>query len=191
MENSPEQTQNVTPPVQNQNSKKWIIIAAVVIVASFFFKTAFSPENIAEKAIERASDGQYNVDIDKDGSMQVTGGDGEQVNITTGKEASLPDNWPSSIPVLSDAKIEYSGAFNVGDDGSTFTVTYATSLGEREVINYYKDELVKNGWAIQGTMETGEGSILTVNNENDEAVVINVGTSEEGTSVAISAQIAK
>lgn len=191
MENTPNQPVEFKTPEQKPDIKKWAIIAVVVIIALLFLKTLFSPENVAERMIEQASNGEYDVDVKGDGSMQITDTKGEGVNIVTGKKAALPDNWPNTVPTLPDANIEYSAVVSNGEDGTSFTVTYSTKQAIDAVMDFYTDGLTANGWTIEATVNTSDGSMLSASNENDEAVVINVGESEQGTMVVISAQTSK
>lgn len=191
MENSPEQSTESNPAGQKSEMKKWIIIAIVVIAGLSFIKIIFSPENIAENLIEHASEGNYNVDIDRDGSMQVTSEDGDTMNINTGKSATLPDKWPDSIPVLSDAKIEYSASVSDGQGGENLTITYETSDSVSDVVDYYKEELVDGEWVIEVTMATGDGSMISATNEDGDTVVVNAGESESGTTVVITTQVSE
>lgn len=191
MENTPNQPAEFKAPEQKTDIKKWAIIAAIVIIALFFLKTLFSPENIAERMIEQASNGEYDVDVKGDGSMQITDTKGEGMNIVTGKNATLPDNWPNTVPTLPDANIEYSAVVSNGEDGTSFTVTYSTKQAIKSVMDFYTEGLTTNGWTIEATVNTSDGSMLSASNENDDAVVINVGESEQGTMVVISAQTSK
>jgi hypothetical protein len=191
MQNSLNQSPEVTPASQPSSNRKWIFIAVVIVLALFLFRMVFSPENIAERVIEQATNGEYDVDFDGDGSMQVTGSEGENVNIRTGNRATLPENWPSSVPLLPDAKIQYSAVVDEQDGGSSVTVTYETSQAVSEVIEYYKDELTTEGWNIDATIQAGDGSMLSASNDNDEGVVINIGPSDGSTTVIISMQISE
>ena len=172
-------------------NKKWIIIAVVVIVLSLVARFAFSPERTAERMLEQATGGDYDIDVDRDGSMQITGNDGEKMNITAGNGTSLPDDWPDTIPVFPDAKIEYAASI-AGEDGAlNHTVTYSTSRSATDVTEFYKEQLPANGWAIEATMATGEGSMITATNDTEEGVVMYVGESDGVTTVNISTQISE
>ena len=189
MENTPEEQGEEKEVKQETNIKKWAIIAIVVVVVLVFFKIVVSPEKMTERALERATDGAYDVDIDEDGSMQITGGEGEEMNITSGKNATLPDEWPSSVPLLPDATIEYAAAVRDGDGGVTLTVTYITDQAVSEVVGYYETELIDNGWTIEATMNVAGSLMISASNDNDEEVVLNVSESEGATTVIISTQL--
>ncbi|MEY3783855.1 MAG: hypothetical protein RLZZ230_177 [Candidatus Parcubacteria bacterium] len=188
MQNSLEQKPEINSTDRKPVNMKWIIIGVVVVLSLFVFRTVFSPENMAERIIEQAANGDYDVDINKDGSVKIVGGEGEKINMTTGKSATLPDGWPSSVPLLSDAKIGYSAVVNETEGGANFTVTYETSREITEVVTFYKEELVAKGWKIEAVVATGDGSMLSASNDEDESVVINVGPADGVSTVIISTQ---
>lgn len=182
-QNKPKETSAIS------KNKKWIIIGIVVIVVIVLARMIFSPANVAERMLEQATGGNYDVNVDHDGSMQITGGDGEKMNITTGKSATLPDNWPNSLPVSPDAKIEYSGSVSDGEGGTSLTVTYSTSRSAAEITEFYKEQLSSKGWNIEATIATGDGSMLSASDDSDGAVVVYIGESDGMTTVNITTQV--
>ncbi len=205
-----EETQNQTPepvattatPAKSQTTK-WIIIGIVVLVALGAIQSMFfNPERLSEKMLERATGGQYDVDIDRDGSvkvkgdgyemntnddgqgtMQIKGDDGEQINISTGENIKLPDNWPSSIPLPNDAKISYAQSGGSAD-GSGQTVAFTTRDSMSEVTEFYKSELADKGWTIEATMVTTDGGMVSAT-QGEDSVIISIGSTDGETAVTI------
>jgi hypothetical protein len=92
-------------PAAGPSKKTWYIIGAVVIVlfiASCVSKTmgGFMGTKMMEKAIEDASGGKADVDLNSDGTMNVKTSEG---SITTGK--SVPAGWPEDVAIYPDAII--------------------------------------------------------------------------------------
>lgn len=193
MDNTPEQEPVISSPSTEEkksDTKKWIIIAVVVIVVLYALSAMFSPERAVERMMEQASDDQYDVDLGRDGNMKVTGEDGEEMNIATGKNATLPDGWPASIPLMSDAKIESSAAVSGGaEEGTNLMVSYQTGKDVATVVAFYKKELAANGWAIESTIDVGEGSMMSASSASEEVVVVNVGDSDGITMVVVTTQL--
>ena len=182
-------TQTATP----QSKTKLIIIVLVVGAGLLFIQSLLSPENIAERAIESAiNDGSgvdVDLDTDGDGSVKITGEDGSRVEISGEGSAKLPDAWPSSVPVLGDAKIMYSGTVSNTEDGKTFTATFNTAQSLSDVTSFYTDELGKNGWAIDANLSTGEGSMISAS-QGENVAVAYISSADNETSVTLNVQMA-
>lgn len=188
-EGTPETGEKQAP--QKKDKKMMWIIIAVVVLLLIFFGRSFSPERAAERAIEQATNGQYDINVNEGGnSIQVTGENGETVNIGTGKSASIPDTWPKSIPIMSGARIGYTAEAQSENDSTGHSIMFEVDSSAADVTNYYKDALSKNGWNIDGTMSTGDGSVISATNENDEGVAVYIAETDGVTSVSISTEVA-
>jgi hypothetical protein len=194
-----QQTPEGTPQsAEKKDYTKPIIIVVVVLVVLYGVQSMFSPErmteNMMERAIERASDGNADVDIDvdRDGvtSATFTGEDGETYTMNAGTDVALPDNWPESVPLMRDAKITYAGSMMGGQAGG-LNVVYLTKQSVSEVNEFYKSELVSNGYTLAATMATGDGTMVTATKGENENVMVYTGSSPEGTTVTITTQSAQ
>jgi len=185
----PQKEQVEATPVQGAvKNKKWIIVAIVIVALLLLGRTFFSPERAAERMLERATGGEYDVNKNGDGNIKISGKDGEEMNISTGNDVTLPENWPDSIPLLPDAKIGYAGSVSDGSGGTGLTLTYTTSRNATEATNFYKDELASKGWTISATLATGEGSMISATNSSDEGVAVYVAESDGVTTVNVNTQ---
>lgn len=183
------QNEQVAPTVStNDNKKKLIIIAVVVVVVLYALQSFISPERALERAIEQASNGDVDVDIDRNGNVQFRGEDGESYNMSAGEDVSLPDNWPASVPIVGGAKITYAGSMMGAEGEGGTSVMFTTSQKVSEVSNYYKSELESNGWTIQGVVSTGDGTIISGTKSDTENVAIYIASAGNETSVNISVQ---
>ncbi len=129
-------------------SKKWlyIIIAVVaVILLGWFFKGSFYSVPGA------------NIDRNLDGSTTYSSDQGQ---VTVGGN-KLPDNWPQDAPKYSNANIQYSGSSNpqTGEEGSA--IVFTTSDSVQAVVDFYKNELISNGWNIEQTATVGPSTVLS------------------------------
>ncbi len=120
--------------------------------------------------------------------MTFSGEDGESYTVSTGADVELPDNWPESVPLPSDAKITYAGTMMTGQPGGGTTVAFTTRQSVTEITEYYKDELGGNGWTIAATMATADGSMISATRADGEGVILYVGTSPDGTTVSMTVQ---
>ena len=111
-------------------------------------------QSTAEKAAEKAA----GVEVDKDGNkVTVTGKDGEKVEVQGGDDLTLPEGFPKDVPVYENATITSSSSVSSG--GKTmYTVGYETADEVKTVHNYYKTQLPKDGWTIEGeSLVSGSG----------------------------------
>ncbi len=85
-------------------------------------------------------------------------------------DASAPTNWPTDFPINDDWAI--SGSSSSSSDGSVYLSVTQTcdDCTADEVINYYKDALVAQGWTDDGTStysdEWGDSTSISFNKDN-------------------------
>ncbi len=105
----------------------------------------------AERIFERTT----GISVDEEGErITVTGEEGEEMQIETGS-ASLPTGWPGDMPVYANADIENSTSYTTGE-GTQFSIGLSTSDSFEGVFDWYRSELVGEGWTIENevSMET-------------------------------------
>lgn len=176
------QTQQPAPS-SSSNNKTIIIIVSVVIVVGLLgmFGRGFFGKNATERAIERATGG--NVDVDYNGNNTATykTNDG---SVSVGENVSLPSSWPSDVSIMRGAKINYAVSSNpsTGSDGAG--VMYSTTKSASEVIAYYKIELPKQGWTIGNEVTMAGASMLSATKDK-RSMSVSVGGDASGTSVTI------
>lgn len=175
------------PVAGKKDYTKIIIIGAVVLVALYFVQSFFSPERMVERAIEQTSQGGVDVDISRNGTVDIKGKDGENYNVSAGENVKIPDNWPSSVPVLPDAKLSFAGTMSGKEEGSV-SVVYTTGKSVSDVATYYTESLVENGWTIEAQMSTGDGSVVSATKNENETVGIYISKSDDSTMVNVSVQ---
>lgn len=186
MNETPEQVQ-VAVQEKKPNNKKILIIVVSVVVMLFIAQALFSPERVAERMIENSVGGNVDFNAD-DGQIEIKGEDGESMKVSTGKKTELPKDWPSSVPVFPNSSIDYVASvdgYNGG--GVSHTVTLSTKESIEDVVNFYKDELVKNGWKIAQTITTSDGSMISATKDENNSVAVYIGANDDVTTVTITA----
>lgn len=173
----------------NPSQKKWIIIVIVVLVVLYLLQSfVFNPSRVTERMFERATNGEYEVSVDRDGTYNVSGKDGESVSVQSGGTTKVPSNWPDSVPIPGGATIEYAAVINGKANEAVSTVTYTSNESMESIANLYKDALDKNGWTVEGQIATGEGFVLSATRNEKETTAIYISTTNGKTSVTLSVQ---
>lgn len=195
-----DETQNQAPvgAPAPQSKKKLIIIAVVVvvllIVVQSLLSSLFSPERaterLVEKMLEDATGGSVDIDADGAGSLTITDEDGSTIEISGEGEGKLPADWPNSVPLLSDASIEYGGTVQNGE-GRNLTVVYATKQSVQEAARFYADALGKNGWAVEANLNTGDGAMISATQGENTTAVAYITEGDGGASVSVNVTFAK
>lgn len=184
--NNPNETPAAAP--NNSSAKKWIIIGVVALLLLFILQSIFfSPERMAERMLERAGGGEYDITIDNDGSYTATN-DGETIDVRAGDRANIPDNWPSSIPVPAEAAIDYSTVVTGENNDTISTLNYTTTASVSSVADIYATALTTNGWTISAQLATGADRMFSAEHADGEMVSVYISPVAENTAVMISVQ---
>jgi cytoskeletal protein RodZ len=167
-----------------------IIILAVVIGLGLIyfagtrllgFTTRRATEEAVEESIEKATEGEAKVDIaDEGGEITV---ETEEGTFTTGKK-ELPDNFPSDLPVYSNAEI-----ITTASSENSVAVSWSTEDSQEKVSEFYKDELTDSAWKITQTATLGNATVYGVEKGNMSGAVA-VSETEEGTTITITLELA-
>ncbi len=176
-----------------QTSRPWILIAVVVgilLVLGYGVNAMMSMasrkvgETMMERAIERSTGGDADVDFSDDGKMEVKTKDG---TFTTGQE--MPKDWPSDGPVYPGSEVQYSASVNPTNGKPGKALVLMTKDAPDVVNAYYKAELEKQGWTISNTAQVAGGMMMAGTKDNrvfsvmiaatDGRTTISVGVGEE------------
>ncbi|MFH0818585.1 MAG: hypothetical protein V1898_01185 [Patescibacteria group bacterium] len=121
--------------------KKTLIMLAVLTI---IFAGCGASEKIAETTAEKAIENATGAEVDIDNSnVNITTADGN--TITTGQNISLPDDFPSDVPVYTDKKIL--AASTTAEN--QFALTMSSTDSYNEIDEFYQTELESNGWTIE------------------------------------------
>jgi hypothetical protein len=182
-------TPEAAAPVAEKKSKtKLIIIGVVILVLLVVAQSFFSPEKMAERAIEDATGGAYDVDVNPDGSssMKVTGEDGSQVEISGAGKGTLPADWPSSVPLTDDAAIDYAGTITSDGEGTSFNATFTTGMSLTEVTAFYAEAFNKDGWSVVANLNMGESVSISATQGDNNSAAAYMTTADGKTQVTLS-----
>lgn len=149
---------------------------------------AIVPMTGCQSAAEKATKGATGVEVDTDDNkVTVTGEDGEQVEIQSGDE--LPDEFPDDVPMYDDAKIMASNKYSA-EGKTTFTVAYEVSADVKDVFDWYKEELQKDDWKIEGeslvtAQDQSTGAMGATKGERQANVAVTAGDDDSKTTVSV------
>jgi len=170
----------------------WIVVGVLVLLVLYGLQYYFTPERMIERALERETSDSVDVTVNpEDGQTYITyhGEDGDTFELRADAEGGLelPDTWPSSVPLVKDATLTYTNAQN-GNESAGISLAYMTREPLTSVVDFYKNELTKNGWTIRVTSVTSDGGLVsaTKGDTDSEGVMVVVGASPEGTTVTLS-----
>lgn len=157
--------------------KKSIILTFCFLLAVTVLVTAGCCKSVEEKAtesiIESSTGGVADVDID-DNTMTINTNAG---SVTVGEATTLPAGFPSDIHVI-DGSI--TSVMTISENES-YSVSIETSKTVAQAKTEYETELVKDGWTISLTLDTGE--VSTVGAEKGNRSVTVSAMSDEGKTI--------
>lgn len=158
------------PQTPKKSSNKTLVIVLTIvgvlvvlgivgsIMAGLFAKKV--AEKGAESILSKATNGAVDIDT-KNNSVTISTGDGT----TTIGSQKLPSDFPSDIPVYTDATVLGSVTGTSQDAGGVF-VSLNTSDSLTDVKAFYESELPKNGWTNEDT--TTLGTIVNIASEKGD-----------------------
>jgi hypothetical protein len=123
---------------------------------------------------------------EKGNNITVAGKEGE--TLTFGAK-ELPSNFPLDVPVFPGAKP--TGSYAASGENAGMIVALESSDDSKKISDYYKIELVKNGWEVkeqtQGSAPTAvysikkglrAGTVSVTKGENNTKIAIMIGKEE-------------
>lgn len=177
-------------PGLSRNAKIILIVVGVLIILglvvqfaiqaffggrSLFGSKLLSPEKKVEKAIEENSGEKVDVEIKEEkggGYFRVANeepGGGLEI-----EKKEIPDNFPSDIPAYEPSDVL---ASFVSETASL--VTLGTDSNIASVSEYYKSEMISNGWELISETDLGEAVSLSYKKGERESAIM-IGATSEG-----------
>ncbi|MBU0612519.1 hypothetical protein KKB10_00730 [Patescibacteria group bacterium] len=154
---------------------KKISLIAIMLLTVAIVSGAGCTKNATENAVESATGGSADVDIDNN-TMKVETDEG---TLEVGENVSLPSDFPSDVHVA-DGDILL--ASKTSDDA--FSVTVETSKSVSEMQTEYETEFANDGWDVNTTLAFG--GMVTLGGEKDNRMVtVSISESEGKTLVII------
>ncbi|MEN6351699.1 MAG: hypothetical protein ABFD08_20205 [Syntrophomonas sp.] len=151
----------------------WVLVLLVAFLGMSLVMAGCGnvAEKAAEKAIEKNVGGNAEVDLDKDGNVEITTDEG---SFKTGN-AEWPGQIPSDVPRFKEGKIVSVLENNTDEQGKGILVGIENA--SLEAVANYKEELEKNGWTITLTSNTPE-SVMFGAEKNNSVVTVSFAISE-------------
>lgn len=151
--------------------KKFLIGALLVLVCIPLGGCTWLAEKVTEEIAESQTGEDVDIDYDNDGGVEITTDEGEWA---AGSKASIPDDFPSDIPVVDYNAVVSSSSFSDENDGTkSFTVMVESKKSLTDTKDYYQTSMLDEGWTSDSTFES-EGTIMLsyTKGENNCAVWI-------------------
>jgi len=167
------------------DTRRILRIALIALLGTILVLGLTGCRSAAERIFERTTGIQVDEDAER---VTITGDDGEEIEFETGT-ASLPSGWPGDMPVYSDADIESSTTLTT-NEGTQYSVVLRTSDSFDQVFDWYRSELVSEGWTIENEVSAeydGErsGHLYAMKGDMESYTWF----SEENGAVSISSQV--
>lgn len=160
--------------------KKYLVLALCLVLAVAMFavvgcgkKTA---ENLAEKALEKATNSQVDVDTDNNTvKVNINGSTSE-----FGDKVSLPSGFPSDIYII-DGTIKTATKVSQNE---YFTVSIETTKSVTAADAEYQQKLKNDGWEITATYNISGNSTIAAQ-KSDRTLSVSINESEGKTLVIL------
>ena len=182
-----DETPNQSPAPEHKPGKnnRIVIIAVVavvlVLVIGGFAARMFSQklgENMAENMIESATGGKADVDINSDSVTVKT----DEGSFSTA--ASLPDGFPSDVPVYPGSAITYSGTNNQQTGDTEYVVVLSTTDSYQKVGDYYTAQLASQGCDITSTQSIAGTTVISASKDT-RTLSMSTATADDGTTITL------
>lgn len=106
--------------------------------------------------------------------MEVQGKDGKATIAMSDTKVAIPDTFPKDVPILKGAVPKLTMS-----QGKSEILHLMLPQGVAEVTKEYQEKLKAEGWTIESSMNTGDGSMIQAKKDDRICMVI-VGKNEDG-----------
>lgn len=133
-------------------------------------------EKAVEKAIEDASGEAADVEMNKDGSVEIST---DEATMKVGGDYKWPEQLPADVPEFSYGKIL---AVTESSNEESDTIFVAFQGVKDDAFDKYKSELEGAGWEINIASMSNDGFLITATKEQQNLFVSFSNRSEDGVS---------
>ena len=153
-----------------------VVLASLALAAGGCGKIQ---EKLAEKAAEKATGGEVDIDS-KTGRVKLKqkGPDGKESEVQLGEGSTVPGDFPKAVPIYPGAKVM--SAVTVSQ-GESHVVTLSTKDSTQQVLDYYKKNLA--GFKTEGELAAGDTTILTMSTAQLTVSVTATKSSDDGSTL--------
>jgi hypothetical protein len=136
-------------------------------------------ERMAEKAAEKATGGEVNIDS-KTGQVKLKqkGPDGKETEVQLGTGSSVPADFPKVVPIYPGAQVMSAVTISQGE---SHMITLSTKDSTQQVLEYYKKNL--GTFKVDGELGGGDTTILSLSNEQLTVSVTATKSSDDGSTL--------
>ena len=162
-----------------------LIIGGVIAILTVWLvlqtMSGFMGRKMVESIIEHSTDGETDVDMKSDGTMDITTKEG---TFLTGN--SIPKEWPEDVPAYTGANITYSASANQNEGESGMALILATDDSRAEVQSFYETKLKSEGWTLTNTLQGGGSIIITAEKDGRQlSLVISEADGKTGITLGV------
>jgi hypothetical protein len=118
----------------------------------------------------------------KNTEVTVEGKDGAKVRLSSGGNVSLPEGFPKDVPIYPGSTVTLSVSTKEG-----VQVGLKTADAPAKVADFYKAQLKSQGWEIETTLDSEQGSML-VGKKQKTTVTAMVNSDSGGTMIMLTVQ---
>ncbi|MBN1916172.1 hypothetical protein JW796_04270 [Candidatus Dojkabacteria bacterium] len=170
----------ITNTAQKGGGKTGIIIIIVVLVLCVICGGLLVGGYLFFKKVGKSTEDGFQggfIDMIEEGvEEKIEEEIGENSDFSFGGE--LPSSFPTDVPVYPNSEVGVSSSTN-NESGKSIYISLSTTDSPGEVVSFYKEEIVKEGWSITSETEFLGFSILAKKGERDLTIYIYDG--EDGT----------
>lgn len=185
-EATPAPAATATPAAKKKdNTAIKVILIVVGVVVLLMILGAIAMAVFVGSIFHQAS---KNVQVDgsgKNGRVTIKSNDGQSTS-SYGSNVNLPKNFPTDIPIYKPSTLISASA----TENTHFSAAAKTNSSVNEVLNYYRNQMVSEGWTSVNESSYSDGTLLSFKkanrsmtvsvsnqkNEPSEKTLISIGT---------------
>jgi len=143
--------------------------------------SGFMGRKMVESMMEGAVNGEADVDMNDDGTMDITTKEG---TFSTGR--SVSKEWPKDVPVYARASVTYSTSASPTEGKSGLALMLATDDSGADVQSFYETTLKSEGWTLTNTLKGGGSVIMTAEKDGRQlSLVISEADGKTGITLGV------
>lgn len=167
------------------SKRNMLIIGGVIAIVAVWLvvqtMSGFMGRKMVESMIENSIDGDADIDMKGDGTMDIKTKEG---TFSTGN--SVPKEWPDDVPTYAGASVTYSASANQNEGKSGMALILATDDSGAEVKTFYETKLKSEGWTLTNTLEGGGSVIITAEKDGRQlSLVISEADGKTGITLGV------
>lgn len=157
------------------NANRWATVLLLSVAALGCDKLK---EKAAERELEKATGGEVDIDRDKGQvDLKTKDPDGKQTHVQLGKSATLPPDFPKSVPIYPGAQVI--ATINMGEGKRGAMVTLTSADKPETVIGYYKKSLAS--YKVDNEVNLGGVTMISATDATGMQLTVTITKADDGT----------